>query len=161
MQRVPVSKPGRTWRFSAPAAKGFLYLPAMLAVACNAFEYVPLCEQATREFHSSLNSQEYRQVLGTADEAFRSAQSVAQFESSAESNLERFGPFIDGTLTYKHVNVGAGGTVVSLQYTSEFQKGWACEELRWRIVDGVPRLLAYSIAPAVSPDTESQRASRN
>ena len=122
-------------------------LLGMVAVACSAFEHVPACEQATQEFHRSINAQEYDQIFRSADPEFRAAQSEPQYRRFVESTHEQYGTFLRANLTYKHVTVGTGGTVVSPQYASDFQNGQALEELRWRMADGVPKLLQYSIAP--------------
>ena len=129
------------------ASRSLIGVLGLLALACGAFEHIPACEQATQEFHRSMNAQRHNQIFRSADPDFRAAQSEPQYMRFMESTRNQYGGFLRGNLTYKHVSVGTGGTVVSLQYASEFDKGAALEELRWRMADGVPKLLRYSISP--------------
>jgi len=104
-----------------------------------------LASEAVRRFHSQLNSGDYIQICVEADEAFSQSEQRDDLLHFLESIHQKLGNAGADKQTNVRVNATTGGTFVTVQFTTQFDRGQADETFTWRKSGSTLKLYQYNV----------------
>lgn len=118
----------------------------ILLAGCGSANDVRLAEQGTGQFHSQLDSEQYRAVYAQADENLHKAATETDFVNLLEAVHHKLGRVQKSQRRNYQLNWStAQGTVVTLIYDTAFDGGNSTEQFAWRIHENQPVLIGYHI----------------
>lgn len=126
---------------------GCIYLMlCILLVSCSSTKNLKLAEQAVTQFHTQLESEQYREMYATTDQMLRDVSNESDFVAQLQRIHHRLGKLhhtdvMGFLLTWS----GQQGSLVTLSYHTQFAEGEATEEFVWHFINGHPKLASYSI----------------
>jgi predicted Zn-dependent protease len=120
----------------------------IVALTANAKKADSAAKSAAKQFHAKLNDGQYHDIYAGVDDAFRRAQTEAEFQRVLIAWRQKLGRFEDGAARSDQVNWRPQGTFVTLTYESRFANGSVEEEFTWVIKD-TPKLWRYWINSAM------------
>jgi len=122
---------------------------AVLAMtSCSMSEDKNIADAAVKLFHTQLGSEQIHEIyIGTSDE-FRKASTEAQFTEFLSAVKRKLGSVKSSTPMGWRVNYVPMGTIVNLEYQTEFDDGPATESFSWRIKGKHAELMGYNINSA-------------
>ena len=119
---------------------------ALLGVTgCSAGDHLAAAEREVERFHDLAAAQEIDRIYDQSTDAFKRAATPEQFRSILEVVDERLGEVRRANRQGWHVNYTTAGTVVTLTYQTEFERGRGTERFVYRIDDDRPRLLGFHL----------------
>jgi hypothetical protein len=104
-----------------------------------------MANPAVHHFHSLLNDGSYDQILGEADETFRTVQSPANTVNFLAAVHRKLGAAQSERLSNINVNATTNGTFVITTYQTTFDRGAAVETFTWIKSGNSLRLRGYNI----------------
>lgn len=126
---------------------GLMATIVMLLIGCGSTKDVKLAEQGTGQFHSQLDSEQYRAVYAQADENLHKAATEADFVNLLQAVHQKLGRVQSSQRRNYQVNWSTGlGTVITLIYDTSFDGGNSTEQFAWRTRDNQPALIGYHIS---------------
>jgi hypothetical protein len=135
-------------RFAANPAYSLGVITAILILlaGCGSTNNVRLAEQGTGQFHSQLDSEQYRAAYAQADENLHKAATETDFVNLLQGVHQKLGRVQRSQRRNYQINWStAQGTVVTLIYDTAFDGGNSTEQFAWRIRDNQPALIGYHI----------------
>jgi Protein of unknown function (DUF4019) len=139
---------GRTARkrFDLGIAQALVIAATFALSSCGYGNDKAAAESSVATFHSRLNSGETHAIYAGADDVFRKATSEPDFSAFIDAVRRKLGDVEHSQLTNYRVGYFTGqGTVVTLDYQTEFTGGAGTEEFIWHIQDKQPLLVGYHI----------------
>jgi hypothetical protein len=101
---------------------------------------------AVVEFHRTINSGQFDQIYDKADHAFQDSdtrEEMSKFFNAIHSKLGNAGPADRGGI---NINSTTGGTFLTVNYTTHYERGTAAETFVWRKgIAGDLTLVRYNI----------------
>ena len=127
--------------------KGFFALAAatMILAGCSAGEDKAAAENGVAQFRQMMASGRYHEIYSTAAADFRQTGSEATAVRFLETVANRLGPVRRSTQQGWNVNVGTGGTMVTLGYATEFTRGRGNETFVFQVSGGTAKIAGYNI----------------
>jgi hypothetical protein len=126
--------------------KLLLIAAILLAGACGVGENKETAARATGQFRINYEQRKYAAIYAAASPEFQKVTSEAEFGQFLAKIREKLGSTIDVNEGPYNVMFTPSGTVITMNYTTEFQRGEAVETFVWRIAGGSgPQLVAYNI----------------
>jgi hypothetical protein len=101
--------------------------------------------EATQEFRQRCARGELAKIYNESGPDFRASTTEADFTKFMTGVSRKLGVWQSSKSVGVGVNVGLGGRTVNLRYNSQFEKGPAAEEFRWRFEGERAILLGYNI----------------
>ena len=104
-----------------------------------------LASVAVQHFHEQLNAGRYEDIYQEATEGFRGGskrEELVKFLTAVHAKLGNAGAPSAGSI---NVNATPGGTFVTTQYNTKFEKGDATETFTWLKTAGTLKLQGYNI----------------
>jgi opacity protein-like surface antigen len=119
----------------------------MLMVSCSSsIENVILAKQAVEEFHTQMNTEQYKALYAAADDKFHQATGERDFTKLLQSVHRKLGNAQHSNLRYTNVGWYAGqGTTVTLTYETTFASGAGTEQFVWHMSGDRAMLYGYHI----------------
>jgi len=123
---------------------------ALAAGGCTAGADRTTAEAGVAQFHQMVEAQRYHDIfVGAADE-FRSGTSEAEGVRFLQMVHDRLGAVRSSTQSGWRVNFTTGGTIVSLNYDTQFASAAGTENFVFRIAGRNARLVGYHVnSPAL------------
>ncbi|MCA1817205.1 MAG: DUF4019 domain-containing protein [Acidobacteria bacterium] len=131
-----------------PSSKiALLLIAAGLALsgACSLTKGKEIGERAVAQFHDQFNAGQYHEIYGQADGGFRKATAEADAVALFEGVRRKLGAVTNSVQTGWRVNATNAGTVVALQYDTEFTQGKATEQFVLMVSGESARLYNYNV----------------
>ena len=116
-----------------------------IASACGLGEDRQKAEAAVETFHVQLNGSHFDQIYSSATPAFKSSGPETGFVEYVGAVRRKLGLFKNGRQTFWRVNTTTAGTLVDLNYESQFEQDTATEEFTFLMTGGRPVLHRYNI----------------
>ena len=104
-----------------------------------------LGESAVDEFHKQFNAGDYKEIYDQADEGFHKAAKEADVIALFEAIHRKLGSVKQSTQSGWRVNSTTTGTIVNLQYNTEFTDGNATEQFVFLVSGDKALLYNYNI----------------
>jgi hypothetical protein len=104
-----------------------------------------LANAAVQHFHQQLNTEEYEETYGDADEGFKAGQSHDELVKLLQAVHKKLGDAGDATQANIRVDTNAHGTFTTTWYKTTFVNGVATERFTWVKSGGALKLYAYHI----------------
>ena len=115
-------------------------------VSCGMSKDVSLASGAVSNFHSKLDATKFADIYSGADPDLQKASPSGRFSKFMSAVHQNLGNVKDSSMTDFQVNwTTEEGTVASLTYHTNFEKGAGTESFRWRISGGKALLLYYNV----------------
>jgi len=131
-------------RYSVPI------LLAMATAACNVQESVDDAKAAVSVFHADLDAADYESIWKEASEPFRKSAPKAEFEKFLDAVHRKLGKSGKSEQLGWNANATTGGTFISLQMDTQFEKGRGQEQFVFVKNGKELELQAYNInSPAL------------
>ncbi|HVO56542.1 MAG TPA: hypothetical protein VMT51_02485 [Dongiaceae bacterium] len=127
-----------------------------LAAACGTPQTIGQATVAGKKFHERLNAQDAAAIYADADPQFRQATKLEDLTALVNRVHDRLGAVTDPTRTGFNVNFNAGGSTITLTYSTKFQLGEAQETFLWRKQGESMKLLNYRIQSSALNDANLQ-----
>ena len=127
--------------------------PALLVVliaftsSCSIGKGKELGEGGVAQFHARFNADQYKEIYAQADEAFRKAAVETDAVDLFAAIHKKYGAVKQATQNGWNVSSTPQGTMVSLEYNTEFTEGTATEKFVFRVNDDKATLFNYNVAP--------------
>ena len=120
-----------------------------VVVAACTFGSTGSAEEAVHEFHRRFSAQAFGEVYSESDQAMQETTSEEGLTDFLQSLHEKLGPVQETRRTGWHVNVGAKGRIVTLQYETDFANGHGSEQFIFRLHGEKARLQGYHVSAPV------------
>ena len=124
-------------------------LIAMLALVsgagCSANENIEAVEREVWRFHRLAAGGEFDRLYRESGDELKHSATERDFRDLLQVVNERLGDVQRTNRTGWHVNYTPGGSVVTLTYESQFERGRGVEQFVYRMADQRPQLLGYHI----------------
>jgi hypothetical protein len=111
---------------------------------------------AGKKFHDEFNQQEYTKIYQEADPKFREAVQQDALTKLLTKVHDKLGNVTDATRTGFYVNYNAGGSTITITYSTKFQQGEGQERFVWLKSGDVVRLLNYNIQSQALTESNTQ-----
>jgi hypothetical protein len=145
-QRFRAAKGGSKPRGEIEMRKILLIAALSLATAgCGAGGAKTAAEGAVTQFHQMLDAGRYHDIYAGTSPEFRNATSETQLNALLQNIHDQLGTVGQANEQGWHYNYNNGVTQVDLTYNTSFASGTATESFVYRIDNGRPSLLNYSI----------------
>ena len=102
-------------------------------------------ERAVRDFHNRFNQEQYHEIYTRADEGFRKAVSESEVTALFEAVHRKLGTVRNAQPTSWRVNATTSGTLINLQYATEFTEGKGTESFVFMVHGNEALLYNYNI----------------
>ena len=120
---------------------------ALLASAgCSAGEDISAAEREVARFHRLAEAGQADRLYDEAAEDFQRTADPSDFRDLLQVIDERLGDVRSANRQGFHVNYAPGGTVVTLNYDTQFERGRGTERFVYRISDERPLLIGYFVS---------------
>jgi len=134
-----------------PALKtksGFLLTLAfvgMIASSCMFTKGKEVGERAVQDFHNRFNQEQYHEIYSKADDGFRKAVSESEVTALFEAVHRKLGTVRNAQPRNWRVNATTSGTLINLQYETEFTEGKGTESFVFMVHGNEALLYNYNI----------------
>jgi hypothetical protein len=119
---------------------------ALLGIAgCSANSHLAAAEREVERFHDLAAEQQVERLYDQSTDEFKRAATPEQFRSLMQVIDERLGNVRRANRQGWHVNYTTAGTVVTLTYDTQFERGRGTERFAYRIDAESPRLLGFHV----------------
>ena len=117
----------------------------LIAASCSMGDHVETAKAGVDEFHARLAESKFEEIYADSASDFQDATTQEDAVKLFAAVITKLGKPISSSQSGWHVNFGTGGTVVTLEMQTEFERGKGVERYVFRISDGVARLMSYHI----------------
>ena len=117
----------------------------VIVAACGGEASIDSATKAVADFRVQFHEKDFNGIYDRADPEFRKGTSKADWALLMNAVSARLGQIRSASDPAWHVNVGTGGTLVRLDYESEFYRGKANETFVWRLKGSEARLVGYHV----------------
>jgi hypothetical protein len=129
-------------------------LPAALIalglILCGCGKSREAAVAATEQFRARVGGGRYGEIYRDATTAFRDSATEPEFIKMMDAVAKKLGKFRSASPRGWNVNMGTAGRIVTLAFTSEFEKGRAVETFVWKGRGDEMALQGYNInSPAL------------
>ena len=125
------------------------FLFAILAIAftagCSASADVATANTAIARFRELMEQQQYRQIYEESADQNKKATTEQEWTKLLSLFHDKLGNVKNAQSTGWNVNYGTTGTVITITYKTEFEKGSGTETFTYTISSGTALLLGYRI----------------
>ena len=118
---------------------------ALAGAGCSAGSDVAAVEREVERFHELAADREIDRLYEQSSDEFKRAATPEQFRALLEVIDERLGDVRRANRRGWHVNYTNAGTVVTLTYDTQFERGRGTEEFVYRLNDDRARLLGFHV----------------
>jgi len=122
---------------------------AILAIAftagCSASADIDTAKTAIAHFHELMEQQRYGQIYEESADQNKKATTEQQFTKLLAAIHDKLGDAKNAQSTGWNVNYRPTGTVITLTYKTEFEKGSGTETFTYAMSSGTALLLGYRI----------------
>jgi hypothetical protein len=115
------------------------------STGCSVRQNVDRAESEAVQFHKLIESGDIHKIYSEADSELKAATSEVEFSELLISVGKKLGPLQSLKRLNANVNYTAAGTIATLRFNSQFDKGQAIEEFSYRITTNVCYLVSYHI----------------
>jgi hypothetical protein len=114
---------------------------------CGSTQNIELAKGAVEQFHSQLDTEQYKAVYAAADDGFHRSMSETDFTNLLNAIHRKLGVVKKSDLRNMRLswNFGRGATV-SLVYDTTFDSGRGVESFVWHLNNNQPALYSYYIS---------------
>jgi Protein of unknown function (DUF4019) len=135
---------------SIPLLRGAL-LPALVTcfvlAGCGSTQNIELAKGAVGQFHTQLDTEQYKAVYTAADAGFHSSMSETDFTNLLNAIHRKLGTVKKSDLRNMRMSWYFGrGAMVSLVYDTTFDSGKGVESFVWHLNNHQPALYSYYIS---------------
>lgn len=121
-------------------------LSVSLSACGRALKYLELAKEATVQFHSEFNQQQYSTIYRLSDASLRQTTSEPGFTAFLERVHQRLGIVTDPVLKSERISFHpGGGATVTLVYSTKFERGSGTERVIWNLEGDRVALSRYII----------------
>lgn len=118
---------------------------ALSLAACSAGANTKAAEEGVVSFHKTMDAGQHATIYDASSTDMKSAISRDDFIKLLNGLHSKLGAFKSGKTINWNVNVGTGGTYVTLNRETQFERGPGTEEFIFRIEDGRAVLAGYHV----------------
>ena len=118
---------------------------ALASAGCSAGSDIATVEREVERFHELAADGEIDRLYDQSTDEFKRAATAEQFRALLDVIDERLGDVRRTNREGWHVNYTNAGTVVTLTYDTQFERGRGTERFVYRVDDGVARLLGFHV----------------
>jgi hypothetical protein len=118
---------------------------ALTLLSCSAGEHMAAANAGVQKFREQAAKAQFAEIYNQSEPEMKKAAKAEELAKLLKTIAARLGAHQSSNQVGWHVNVGTGGTIVTLAYESTFEKGKGQEEFVFRIEDGVAHLVGYHI----------------
>jgi hypothetical protein len=118
---------------------------SLTTAGCGAGGAKSAAEGAVTQFHQMLDAGRYHDIYAGTSPEFKNATSEAQLNALLQNIHDQLGTVGQAQEQSWHYNYNNGVTQVDLSYNTRFASGTATESFVYRIDNGRPALVNYSI----------------
>jgi hypothetical protein len=113
--------------------------------ACSPSEKVERARRETGNLRVALYEARFDEIYNRADPHFRQTTSIEEWRQLAEAVVRKLGTVKSAEEVNWHLNFTPAGTIVALEYETQYANGRAYEVFTWRFSGGDPSLLGYNV----------------
>jgi hypothetical protein len=118
-----------------------------LFAGCGSTQNIELAKGAVDQFHSQLDTEQYRAVYTAADDGFHRSMSETDFTNLLNAIHRKLGTVKKSDLRNMRMSWYFGrGAMVSLVYDTTFDSGKGVESFVWHLNNNQPALYSYYIS---------------
>ena len=118
---------------------------ALASAGCSAGSDIATVEREVERFHELAADREIDRLYDQSTDEFKRAATAEQFRALLDVIDERLGDVRRTNRQGWHVNYTNAGTVVTLTYNTQFERGRGTERFVYRVDDGAARLLGFHV----------------
>jgi hypothetical protein len=123
----------------------FIGVVLLALSGCGFTKGVDLASKSVEVFHQQFNDAKYPEIYSGTGPKFKSASNEADFIKYIQGVRRKLGPFKSAKSNGWGVNATMVGTIVTLNFNSQFEKGTAAEKFTYIVSNGTATLEAYNI----------------
>ena len=125
-----------------------LTLLCVILTSCSMTEDAGIAKTAIEHFHVQLGKDEFHEIYVESADDFKQVATEEKFTELLSAIKRKLGPLKSSSATAWRVNYTTMGTMVNLQYKTEFEEGPADETFVFRIKSKHADLMSYNINSA-------------
>lgn len=122
-----------------------ILLTTAFICSCSLAKGKPIAESAVAQFHNQFNNEQFHEIYAQSDSKFQESTSEEQLNEFLSAVHRKIGTVKTANQAGWHVNATTMGTVVDLQYDTEFTEGKAGEEFEFIVSGEQAKLVHYNI----------------
>jgi len=112
---------------------------------CSSKEDIAKAEAAVDQFHKELNASEFDKIYDESSDGMKANASQEKLTKLLSAVHRKLGAFQSGKSTGWKVTAGTSGTIVTLGYTTTYERGEANETFIFKVVADKALLQGYNV----------------